>query len=181
MLRIPTCACGDDGATPPAHGHASLPHRHVPSRYDQALERVFAATNEFEVLELPVELTEDFTRIRKQYRKISLAVHPDKNQHPQADAAFRKVQASCANGSCERDGESPRARCQLDAQARWNPREPALLSLPQVYGAFETLSDPMAQRRLLFELGFHHSATEAEKAAFEKAGGEDEDDNLFQW
>ena len=25
------------------------------------------------------------------YRKISLSVHPDKNKHPQADAAFRKV------------------------------------------------------------------------------------------
>ena len=44
--------------------------------YDQALERVFDAKNEFEVLELPVEFTEDFTRIRKAYRKISLSVHP---------------------------------------------------------------------------------------------------------
>ena len=44
-----------------------------------------------QVLELPVEFTDDFTRIRKQYRKISLSVHPDKNKHPQADAAFRKV------------------------------------------------------------------------------------------
>ena len=59
--------------------------------YDQALERVFDAANEFEVLDLPVEFIDDFTRVRKQYRKISLAVHPDKNRHPQADAAFRKV------------------------------------------------------------------------------------------
>ena len=53
--------------------------------YDQALERVFNAANEFEVLELPAEFTDDFTRIRKQYRKISLSVHPDKNKHPQVD------------------------------------------------------------------------------------------------
>ena len=32
---------------------------------EQALERVFDASNEFEVLDLPVELTEDFTKIRK--------------------------------------------------------------------------------------------------------------------
>ena len=92
------------------------------------------------MLELPVEFTEDFTRIRKQYRKISLHVHPDKNKHPQADAAFRKV-----------------------------------------YGAFETLSDPQQQRRLLFELGLSFATTEKEKAAYEKAGAEDEDDVMFQW
>lgn len=76
--------------------------------YDQALERVFDAANEFEVLDLPVELTEDFTKIRKQYRKISLSVHPDKNKHPQADAAFRKVPSAeavsslCAPGRARR-------------------------------------------------------------------------------
>jgi len=59
--------------------------------YDQALERVFNASNEFEVLELPVRLTEDASILRKAYRKVSLATHPDKNRHPQADAAFRKV------------------------------------------------------------------------------------------
>ena len=47
----------------------------------------------------------------------------DKNKHPQADAAFRKV-----------------------------------------YGAFETLSDPLSQRRLLFELGFNMATTEVHAA-----------------
>ena len=108
--------------------------------YDQALERVFDAANEFEVLGLPVEFTDDLTRIKKQYRKISLSVHPDKNKHPQADAAFRKV-----------------------------------------YGAFETLSDPVQQRRLLFELGLSFATSEKERAMYEKAGGEDEDDVMFQW
>ena len=59
--------------------------------YDQALERVFAARNEYEVLGLESVFTEDLSTIKKAYRKISLAVHPDKNTHPQADAAFRKV------------------------------------------------------------------------------------------
>jgi rhodanese-related sulfurtransferase len=89
---------------------------------------------------LPAEQTDDWTRIKKQYRKISLSVHPDKNKHPQADAAFRKV-----------------------------------------YGAFETLSDPVQQRRLLFELGLGFAATEKEKEFFENAGAEDEDDMQFQW
>jgi hypothetical protein len=51
----------------------------------------------------------------------------------------------------------------------------------QVYGAFETLSDPAQQRRLLFELGFSFATTEKEKAMYEKAGAEDDDDVMFQW
>ena len=107
--------------------------------YDKVIDRVFEASNEFEVLELPVEWTEDLVTIKKKYRKISLSVHPDKNKHPQADAAFRKV-----------------------------------------YGAFETLSDSSAQRKLLFSLSIGE-ASEAEKARFEQAGGDDDDDTLFQW
>ena len=49
-----------------------------------------------------------------------------------------------------------------------------------MYGAFETLSDPTQQRRLLFELGLNFATTEKEKAMYEKAGGEDEDDIMFQ-
>jgi len=59
--------------------------------YDKAIERVFEAKNDFEVLDLPVQLTEDLSILKRQYRKISLAVHPDKNSHPQATDAFRKV------------------------------------------------------------------------------------------
>jgi rhodanese-related sulfurtransferase len=108
--------------------------------YDQALERVFAASNEFEVLELPVELTDDFVKIRRQFRKISLAVHPDKCRHPQADAAFRKV-----------------------------------------YGAFETLSDPQQQRRLLAILGRGAAAEASWRASFASAGADDDDGASFQW
>lgn len=59
--------------------------------YDKAIERVFEAKNDFEVLDLPVQLTEDPGVLKRAYRKISLAVHPDKNTHPQSTDAFRKV------------------------------------------------------------------------------------------
>mmetsp|Transcript_48733 Transcript_48733/g.150500 ORF Transcript_48733/g.150500 Transcript_48733/m.150500 type:complete len:538 (-) Transcript_48733:73-1686(-) len=59
--------------------------------YDKAIERVFQAKNDFEVLDVPVEYIEEVSVLKKAYRKISLAVHPDKNKHPQAGDAFRKV------------------------------------------------------------------------------------------
>jgi len=109
--------------------------------YDQAIERVFDAKNEFEVLGLPVAYEDDATVIKRAYRKTSLHVHPDKNRHPQAEAAFKKA-----------------------------------------YGAFETLSDPKQQRRLLWELGSKSSNfTEEEEARFAGVGGDDEDDETFQW
>ena len=43
--------------------------------YDKALERVFEADNEFQVLELPVAYTEDFIKVKKRYRSISLSVN----------------------------------------------------------------------------------------------------------
>ncbi|KAK7248341.1 hypothetical protein SO694_0022702, partial [Aureococcus anophagefferens] len=111
--------------------------------YDKAIDRVLAAENEFEVLDLPVEAIRDASTIKRQYRKISLAVHPDKNRHPQANAAFRKT-----------------------------------------YGAFETLSDPKEQRKLLVALGVEKETspfawTADDDAAF--ADDDDDDDQQFQW
>ncbi|KAH8063746.1 hypothetical protein JL722_2933 [Aureococcus anophagefferens] len=114
-----------------------------PPYYDKAIDRVLAAENEFEVLDLPVEAIRDASTIKRQYRKISLAVHPDKNRHPQANAAFRKT-----------------------------------------YGAFETLSDPKEQRKLLVALGVEKETspfawTADDDAAF--ADDDDDDDQQFQW
>ena len=58
---------------------------------DPHVARVLAAASEFETLELPVAPITDLAAVRKIYRRISLTVHPDKNPHPEATAAFRKV------------------------------------------------------------------------------------------
>jgi len=59
--------------------------------YDKAIERVLESKNDFEVLDLTPQFIPDMAVLKKAYRKISLAVHPDKNKHPQAADAFRKV------------------------------------------------------------------------------------------
>jgi hypothetical protein len=58
---------------------------------DSEVDRVLRAPHAFATLELPVAPTEDLAGVRKLFRRISLAVHPDKSAHPKADAAFRKV------------------------------------------------------------------------------------------
>lgn len=75
---------------------------------EEAVVWVNTSMDEFEALMLPLQLEEDLTKIRKQYRQMSLLVHPDKNKHPDAEAAFKKM-----------------------------------------FGAMETLSDPMKQRTAL--------------------------------
>ncbi|KAF9607476.1 hypothetical protein IFM89_036073 [Coptis chinensis] len=37
--------------------------------------------------------------IRKQYRKLALQLHPDKNRHPKAEIAFKLVSEDCIHGS----------------------------------------------------------------------------------
>jgi hypothetical protein len=60
--------------------------------YDAAVERVLNARHEFEVLRLPERWCGgDLSTVKRAYRKISASVHPDKNSHPQAVDAFRKV------------------------------------------------------------------------------------------
>jgi len=52
--------------------------------------------NPYERLNLRFTATPE--EIRKQYRKISLMVHPDKCKHPQAAEAFDSKQAECGTG-----------------------------------------------------------------------------------
>mmetsp|Transcript_133687 Transcript_133687/g.250137 ORF Transcript_133687/g.250137 Transcript_133687/m.250137 type:complete len:591 (-) Transcript_133687:157-1929(-) len=60
--------------------------------YDKVIETVFSAKNEFEVLGLEPKLMKDSLKdVKRAYRRLSVAVHPDKNSHPQAVDAFRKV------------------------------------------------------------------------------------------
>ena len=60
--------------------------------YDKAVERILGARHEFDVLLLPARWCGgDLAPIKKAYRRASASVHPDKNAHPQAVDAFRKV------------------------------------------------------------------------------------------
>jgi len=70
-------------------GRPQLPAE--PLSPEAAVEWVTNAPNEFATLLLPLQLEEDRSKIRRQYRQISLLVHPDKNPHPAAHAAFKKL------------------------------------------------------------------------------------------
>jgi len=87
----------------PARQRRALPTE--PLSPEEAVDWIERACDEFEVLLLPMQLEEDPGKIRKQYRQLSLLVHPDKNPHPAASSAFKKL-----------------------------------------FGAMQTLSDPMEQR-----------------------------------
>ncbi|XP_065191146.1 uncharacterized protein LOC135822330 [Sycon ciliatum] len=62
------------------------------SSLDQEAEcfRVLTASSHFEVLQLE-KTAVDGDVVRKQYRKIALRVHPDKNHSPDAEQAFKAV------------------------------------------------------------------------------------------
>ena len=45
---------------------------------------------------LGVEKDADENALKKAYRKKALKVHPDKNNSPQADEAFKKINAAMA-------------------------------------------------------------------------------------
>jgi len=63
----------------------------IPDQATMAVKRVLDASNEFEVLNIPVRPATTASAVRKAYRAVSLSVHPDKVRHPQASSAFRKV------------------------------------------------------------------------------------------
>lgn len=119
----PVSAEPDVGADASQSPQALVPKRRpLPTTQlspEEAVDWVNSAADEFEMLLLPLELEEDPSKIRKQFRQMSLLVHPDKNTHPDANAAFRKL-----------------------------------------FGAMETLSEPMDQRVAL-------------RKAKTKAGGKD--------
>lgn len=77
-----------------------------PSSDDPEVRAVLAAAHPYATLGLPLQFTADLTGVRKAFRRVSLAVHPDKTSSPGADAAFRK-----AYGAFE-------ALCDLEKQRR---------------------------------------------------------------
>ncbi|CAE7457936.1 ATJ49 [Symbiodinium natans] len=62
----------------------------VPADPVQAAERILGSRGHFATLDLP-EANVDAGSLRKQYRRLALAVHPDKCPHPQAKEAFQKL------------------------------------------------------------------------------------------
>lgn len=70
------------------------PRRPLPTKDlspEEAIEWIQSAADEFELLLMPLQLEEDVGKIRKKFRSISLLVHPDKNKHPDAENAFKKL------------------------------------------------------------------------------------------
>ena len=85
---------GADGAVVPVLGAQRVAEdapRPTSHGADSEIDRILGATNPFAVLALPLALTEDLAAVRKEYKRVSLSVHPDKNPHPEAAAAFRRV------------------------------------------------------------------------------------------
>jgi DnaJ-class molecular chaperone len=58
-----------------------------------ATTAALAAKCDFEVLQLSLHAHAAAT-VRTQYRKLALLLHPDKNSHPQAEAAFHRLVAA---------------------------------------------------------------------------------------
>ncbi|XP_058950444.2 uncharacterized protein [Pocillopora verrucosa] len=68
----------------------------------------------YSVLGVPRDATDD--DIRKQYRKLAVLIHPDKNTHPQADEAFKTLANAFDILS------DPEKRANYDAEAAWRTR-----------------------------------------------------------
>jgi DnaJ-class molecular chaperone len=58
-----------------------------------ATAAALAAKDDFDVLQLPLN-AHAAAVVRTQYRKLALLLHPDKNSHPQAEAAFHRLVAA---------------------------------------------------------------------------------------
>ena len=101
-------------------------------RQELAVQRVLAAPDHFQVLELP--RSAKTVDINKAYRHLSKALHPDKNGAQEADKAFvrlnearntlsdpssRETYERKLNASVHADRRSHQARAQ---QVVWGPR-----------------------------------------------------------
>eukprot|EP00741_Cyanophora_paradoxa_P009317 tig00000144_g9025.t1 len=59
---------------------------------DEAILKIIAASTHFETLALQPGCTTD--EIKKNYRRLALLVHPDKNDSKEAEEAFKKLQSA---------------------------------------------------------------------------------------
>jgi hypothetical protein len=75
---------------PPKEAKKEEPKKHVPpSPEDYLIKRILFALNDYDILGVSVATNPE--EVKKVFRKLYLQVHPDKCQHPDATAAFQKV------------------------------------------------------------------------------------------
>ncbi|XP_054043094.1 dnaJ homolog subfamily C member 14 [Rissa tridactyla] len=87
--RAPPWAAGGDGL---GAGGAPAGSEEEVSRLLAMAEVPEEELNPFQVL--GVEATASETELKKAYRRLAVLVHPDKNQHPRAEAAFKVLRAA---------------------------------------------------------------------------------------
>jgi rhodanese-related sulfurtransferase len=123
--------------------------------YDAAVERILAARHEFEVLGLPPRWCGgELSTIKRAYRRTSASVHPDKNSHPQAVDAFRKVYGAFET--------------LLDLKQQWR----LLFVLGKLVGDETSLYELEAEEEERFEWWWQANVPEMERQAAEAEGSE---------
>ncbi|CAE6955288.1 DnaJ-1 [Symbiodinium natans] len=126
--------------------------------FDKAVERILAARNEFEVLNLEAKwYGNDMTTIKRAYRRISVGIHPDKNAHPQAVDCFRKVYGAFET--------------LMDKKQQWR----LLFILNKLKDDEVNLYELEAEEDERFEWWLEANVPEIEKQAAEIEGGEFEE------
>ena len=81
--RAPATAAAAPAAPPPAAAAAPV--------YSELVRRILGARTFYDVLSVPWAAEE--TEIRKAYRKLAVQLHPDKNDSPGAEEAFKSLDA----------------------------------------------------------------------------------------
>lgn len=61
---------------------------------EEIVKWILSKKDYYEILDIPKTAEEG--EIKKSYRKLALKLHPDKNPHPKATDAFKKVSAAFA-------------------------------------------------------------------------------------
>jgi len=59
---------------------------------EEAVDMILKCKTHFELLQVSLDAPEDV--LKKQYKKLALTIHPDKNQSPRADEAFKLLRAA---------------------------------------------------------------------------------------
>lgn len=144
-----------------ANGRRPLPEfRLTPS---QVLEWILDAVDEFEVLMLPLQALE-VKQVRQQYKQLLLLVHPDKNDNPRSNEAFRMLftafgaladptsQRSALQRAKQRKGfANGKQRMQPEQPTWWDQARDARWGMWQQWITILAQPNVDEQERVLFE------------------------------